>query len=200
MSHAHPPPPAAASSPACPCWPLRRSSLPAAATTRAGAKASSSGGASAGNGEEAAFPATITHKYGETTVEAAPKRVVCVGLTDQDTLMALGIVPVGVTYWFGDEELRASTRGRRSASATPSCPRVLKDTDGVQIEKIAALRARPDHRPVRRAHRAGVRASSPRWRPVVAQSGDYADYGMPWDEMALDDRHRRRPAAGRPGR
>ncbi len=22
--------------------------------------------------------------------------------------------------------------------------------------------------------------------PVVAQSGDYADYGMPWDEMALN--------------
>ena len=40
--------------------------------------------------EEAAFPVTIKHKYGETTIEKAPERVVCIGLTDQDALMALG--------------------------------------------------------------------------------------------------------------
>ena len=47
-----------------------------------------------GAAEESACPATLTHKYGETTVEAAPERVVCVGLTDQDALIALGVPPV----------------------------------------------------------------------------------------------------------
>ena len=36
-------------------------------------------------------------------VEKAPTRVVCVGLSDQDALIALGIDPVGISYWFGDE-------------------------------------------------------------------------------------------------
>ncbi len=70
------------------------------------AKGSSASGSASAPAEEAAFPATITHKFGETTIESAPKRVVCVGLTEQDTLMALGIVPVGITYWFGDEKLQ----------------------------------------------------------------------------------------------
>jgi len=75
-----------------------------------GSDGSESGGAakpsSSGAPEESAFPVTIKHKWGETTIEKAPERVVCIGLTDQDTLMALGIVPVGVTYWFGDEKLQ----------------------------------------------------------------------------------------------
>ena len=70
-----------------------------------GSAADPSTGGSSPAPEEAAFPVTIKHKYGETTIEKAPERVVCVGLTDQDTLMALGVVPVGITYWFGDEEL-----------------------------------------------------------------------------------------------
>ena len=66
---------------------------------------SSSGSSSKGSeapAEESAFPVTIKHKYGDTTIEKAPERVVCIGLTDQDALMALGVVPVGITYWFGD--------------------------------------------------------------------------------------------------
>ena len=52
--------------------------------------------------EKGAFPVTLEHKYGSTTLEKAPARVVCVGLTEQDALLALGIVPLAVTKWFGD--------------------------------------------------------------------------------------------------
>ena len=51
--------------------------------------------------EQGAFPVTLEHKYGSTTLEKAPARVVCVGLTEQDALLALGIVPVG-----GDQVVR----------------------------------------------------------------------------------------------
>ena len=35
--------------------------------------------AAAGSAEEGAFPVALTHRFGETTIEAEPKRVVCVG-------------------------------------------------------------------------------------------------------------------------
>ena len=135
--------------------------------------------------EEAAFPVTITHKYGETTIESAPQRVVCIGLTDQDTLLALGVVPVGVTYWFGDEELQGIYPWAQEAHGDAELPTLLKDTNGVEIEKIAGLA--PDliigqysgltEQDYKKLSAMGV--------PVVAQNGDYADYGTPWDEAAL---------------
>ena len=51
--------------------------------------------------ESGAFPVTIEHKYGSTTIESEPKRVVVVGLREQDALLALGVVPVATTEWFG---------------------------------------------------------------------------------------------------
>ena len=135
--------------------------------------------------EEAAFPVTIKHKYGETTIESAPQRVVCIGLTDQDALLALGVVPVGVTYWFGDEELQGIYPWAKEALGDAELPTLLKDTNGVEIEKIAGLA--PDlvigqyagltEQDYKKLSAMGV--------PVVAQSGDYTDYGTPWDVAAL---------------
>ena len=130
-----------------------------------------------------AFPVTITHKYGETTLEKAPTRVVCVGLTEQDALLALGIVPVAVTKWFGDAP------GYIFSWATDllgdaELPEVLEDSNGVQVEKVAALA--PD---LIIGQYSGLTEKDyellSKIAPTVAQSGDYADYGAPWDEMAL---------------
>jgi iron complex transport system substrate-binding protein len=134
--------------------------------------------------EESAFPVTITHKYGETTVESAPQRVVTIGLMDQDSLLALGIVPVGVTYWFGDEELGGIYPWAEEAFGDGEMPTLLKDTDGVEVEKIAQLA--PD---LIIGLYSGLNKQDyetlSKIAPVVAQSGDYPDYSMPWDEMAL---------------
>jgi len=152
-----------------------------------GAKAGSgsSSPAASGGPEEGAFPVTIKHKYGETTIEKAPERVVCIGLTDQDTLMALGIVPVGVTYWFGDEKLQGVYPWAQEYLGDAELPTVLKDTNGVELEKVAALA--PDliigqyagltEQDYKKLDAMGV--------PVVAQSGDHTDYGTPWDQAAL---------------
>ena len=67
------------------------------------------------------FPFTVEHKYGTTTIPAAPKRVVTVGYTDQDPILALGVVPVGVGD-FSAATSGASARGRRTRSAVPSPP------------------------------------------------------------------------------
>ncbi|MEW1958987.1 iron-siderophore ABC transporter substrate-binding protein [Kineococcus sp. NPDC059986] len=55
------------------------------------AGASASGSAAAG-----AFPVTIEHELGKTTVKAAPQRIVCLGWGSQDVLWALGLQPVGI--------------------------------------------------------------------------------------------------------
>ena len=41
--------------------------------------------------------------YGTTTVRQAPKRVVSVGYNEQDTLLALDVVPVGILRWFATQ-------------------------------------------------------------------------------------------------
>jgi iron complex transport system substrate-binding protein len=44
-----------------------------------------------------AFPVTVDHEFGSTTVEEAPERIVTLGVTDADAVLALGVVPVGNT-------------------------------------------------------------------------------------------------------
>ena len=61
---------------------------------------------------------------------------------------------------------------------------MLEDTNGIQIEKIAALA--PD---LIVGQYSGMTEKEyellSQIAPTVAQSGDYADYGTPWDEAAL---------------
>jgi len=134
--------------------------------------------------EQGAFPVTIEHKYGSTKLEKAPERVVCVGLTEQDALLALGIVPVGVTKWFGDAP-GFIFPWAVDLLGDAELPEVLEDTNGLEVEKIAALR--PD---LIIGQYAGLKKKDYELlsaiAPTVAQPGDYADYGAPWDEMAMN--------------
>ena len=146
--------------------------------------ASDTAAPSAQKSEQGAFPVTIEHKYGSTTLEKAPARVVCVGLTEQDALLALGIVPVAVTKWFGDAPGYIFPWAVQHLGDA-ELPEVLEDTNGVQIEKVAALR--PDliigqYSGLTKKDYELLAAIA----PTVAQPGAYADYGAPWDEMAMN--------------
>ncbi|SDO78898.1 iron complex transport system substrate-binding protein [Streptomyces sp. cf386] len=130
----------------------------------------------------AAFPVTIAHKYGRTTIESEPKRIVTVGLTDQDAVLALGKVPVGTTEWLGGYKgaIGPWAEDRPSGDEVPT---VLKDTGtGPQVERIAALR--PD---LILALYGGLTKeqyeSLSKFAPVVAQPKEYNDYGIPWQEL-----------------
>src|SRR6478609_527227 len=83
------------------------------------------------------FPATVTHKYGETVVPAEPKRVVSVGVTEQDVLLQLGVVPVGVTEWYGEKP--DATWPWAHDLLDGAHPEVLHTANGLEFEKIAAL-------------------------------------------------------------
>ncbi|MFF9035742.1 iron-siderophore ABC transporter substrate-binding protein [Streptomyces sp. NPDC014892] len=140
----------------------------------AGAEASTSG--------DSAFPVSVDHKYGSTTIKAEPKRIVTVGLTDQDSVLALGKVPVGTTEWLGGYK-GAIGPWAADKLGSAEAPTVLKDTGtGPQVEKIAALK--PD---LILAVYGGLTKeqyeSLSKFAPVVAQPKAYNDYGVPWQEQ-----------------
>jgi iron complex transport system substrate-binding protein len=87
---------------------------------------------------KAAFPVTVQHRYGSTTVEARPRRIVTVGSTEQDVILALGEKPVGVTEWYGDQPYATWPWAR--AALGDAKPAVLHADDGIDIEAVAKLR------------------------------------------------------------
>jgi iron complex transport system substrate-binding protein len=87
-----------------------------------------------------AFPVTIEHVYGETTIEEQPERVATVAWANHEVPLSLGIVPVGMSKatwgdddndgvlpWVEDEleELGAET------------PVLFDETEGIDFEAVA---------------------------------------------------------------
>jgi iron-siderophore transport system substrate-binding protein len=86
--------------------------------------------------EGGAFPVSIEHDLGTTEIPSQPQRVVSLGYTDQDPILALGVVPVAI---------REFTGGRPSATWPWAAdrlggqqPQVLNGTT-IDPETIAAL-------------------------------------------------------------
>ena len=82
-----------------------------------------------------AFPVTVQHSLGSTVIPAAPQRVVSLGYTDQDTILALGVVPVAIREFTGNRP--AATWPWASDRLQGRQPQVL--TGEVSTEAIAAL-------------------------------------------------------------
>lgn len=133
--------------------------------------------------EAGAFPATIEHKYGSTRIETAPKRVVVAGLREQDALVALGVVPVATTEWYGKHP-GAIFPWAKDELGDAKVPAVLSQTDGIEIEQIAAQR--PD---LILAVYSGLTKKEyetlSRIAPVVAQPKGEVDYGSSWQEETM---------------
>lgn len=127
-----------------------------------------------------AFPVTIEHKYGRTEIKAEPKRVVSLGLTDQDAILALGVRPVGATAWFGEQPY--SSWPWADSKWGDARAEVISDGNQVQYEKVAALR--PDLIIGQYAQVTQEQYDKlSQIAPVVAQNGRYEDYSTPWREM-----------------
>ena len=129
----------------------------------------------------AQFPVTIEHKFGETTLEDRPERVVALGYTEQDTLFALGVEPVAVRYFFGDENSAVFPWAEEAANGAE--PQVLNMPYGsLNYEAILALE--PD---LITAVDAGITQEEydtlSQIAPTLAQSDEYIDFGTPWQEQ-----------------
>ncbi|MFD5801299.1 MULTISPECIES: iron-siderophore ABC transporter substrate-binding protein [unclassified Streptomyces] len=93
-----------------------------------------------------AFPVTVEHAFGTTKVAKAPERVVTVGYTDDQTVLAFGIKPVGMVDQYPNPEGQSPDINtqwpwvkEKWGDAKPEV--VMKNGDtGPNFEKIAALR------------------------------------------------------------
>ena len=110
----------------------------AAAGLLALAGCSSGKAPSAATGGGGTGPVTISHAFGETTIANPPKRVVSAGFTGQDDLLALGIVPMAVTNWFGDQPFGVWPWAQPKLGAAK--PVVLNLDNGIQVHQIAGLK------------------------------------------------------------
>jgi iron complex transport system substrate-binding protein len=127
-----------------------------------------------------AFPVTIEHKYGSTTINEKPERIVLVGLTEQDALLALGVVPVATREWYGERPGAIFEWAQDKLGDAPK-PEVLPSVE-LNFEQIAALQ--PD---VIVGLYSGTTAEEyetlSKIAPTVAQPAEYVDYGIPWQEL-----------------
>lgn len=139
--------------------------------------------AAASGAEEGAYPVTIEHKWGSTTIDSARQRVVVAGYKEQDDCLALGVVPVATTAWFdlGGSEIVGPWATAALGDAPQ--PTLLKDADGIDFEAIAGLA--PDliisiYSGLAKADYAKLSEIA----PTIAQPKDGADWSVSWDVQA----------------
>jgi iron complex transport system substrate-binding protein len=123
---------------------------------------------------------TVKHIFGDTKIPAPPKRVVSAGFTEQDDLLAVGVVPIAVTDWFGGEPFGVWPWAQPKLGGAQ--PVVLSLNDGIQVDQIAALK--PD---LIIATNAGLDQDTytklAAIAPTIAQSGPDAFF-EPWKDQA----------------
>jgi iron complex transport system substrate-binding protein len=143
-----------------------------------GADDESSGGEPAGAG--GAFPVTVEHRFGTTTVPSTPRRIAVVGLTEQDTVLALGHKPIATTEWYGKQPFAVWPWAREALG--DARPTVLSNADGLQFERIALLR--PDliigtNAGIKRRDYEKLSAIA----PTIASAKGSTDWFSPWDQQ-----------------
>ncbi len=133
------------------------------------------------SGEGGAYPVTIEHAYGSTTIPAEPQRVVSLGYTEQDSLVLFGVEPVAVRYAFGPEDDVFFPWADEAAGDAD--PEILPRED-VNFEQIAALE--PD---LIMAVTAGLTDQEyetlSQLAPTVVQPAGFPAFGTPWQEQTL---------------
>jgi iron complex transport system substrate-binding protein len=134
--------------------------------------------APAAAGSAAAFPVSIEHKFGSTTIDKQPERVVTVGWNDQDPVLALGVVPVSTREWFTEY---------------PTYPWVEEALGGKQLSTFSAeinyeaiIKQQPDLiLAIYETINKETYDKLAQIAPTVLQSKDYADEQTPWDVQTL---------------
>ena len=139
-------------------------------TTGTPAAASSSGGA--------AFPVTIEHKFGATTIKAKPARVVTVGWNDQDFVLALGEVPVSTREWFAEYPTYPWVKAALGGKSLP--------TFSAEINYEAIIKEKPDLiLAIYETINKETYDKLSQIAPTVVQSSAYPDEQTPWDVQTL---------------
>ena len=104
------------------------------------------GAANGGSADPGAFPATVSHLYGDTEIEAEPQRIATVSWVNADSVLALGLVPVGMPLveWGGNDNsstdwIDAALGELGAGWDSDAAPTTYSEADGVNFDEIAAL-------------------------------------------------------------
>ncbi|WP_018157707.1 ABC transporter substrate-binding protein [Demetria terragena] len=126
-----------------------------------------------------AFPVSVKHVYGTTTVESEPKRIATIGYTDSEVLLSIGVVPIGapkITYG-GNKQFSTDHFDAELKKVGGKQPARFSDADGTPVDEIVKMN--PD---LIVATNSGVTQEEydklTKIAPVIA----YPDkaYGTPW--------------------
>ncbi|WP_439029377.1 ABC transporter substrate-binding protein [Gordonia terrae] len=138
-------------------------------------------GSAAVSPEPAAFPVTIDHVFGSTTIDGAPSRIAVIGIGDADVLLALGVMPVMVPVWKGStDDGIGEWAESRVAGHDPSA--LLNATADFSVAAVAA--AQPDL--ILAVNNA---IDEPTYRllssiaPTVLHAPEHTDWVLPWQEV-----------------
>lgn len=128
--------------------------------------------------DDSGFPVTMTHKFGSTTIEARPQRVVTIGFNDQDFALAVGVEPVGVREFLGYPApdrpwAPQSVRGKKLPTVG-SQDLDLEAIAALEPDLILGINSYIDDETYRLLE--GI-------APTVAQTADHADGATPWDKQ-----------------
>lgn len=97
-----------------------------------------------GGGSGEAFPVTIEHAFGSTTIDEEPTRVVAWGWASADAAIALDVIPVAIPFqeYGGNENGLLPWIEEALQERGAAIPEILPNTEEPPFEAIAA--ARPD--------------------------------------------------------
>lgn len=131
---------------------MRRAHLPGIVAASAAALVlTACGGGSEGESEAAggsgadevsadAFPVTIEHAFGETTIEEKPERIASVAWANHEVPLALGVVPVGMSEasW-GDDDGDGVLPWveEKLTELDAETPVLFDETEGIDFEGVA---------------------------------------------------------------
>lgn len=106
------------------------------------ATASSDTGSAAGGNpaDDSAFPVTIEHAYGKTTITKKPERVATVAWANHEVPLALGIVPVGMSKaTWGDDDNNGILPWveEKLGELGGEQPVLFDESDGIDYEAVA---------------------------------------------------------------
>jgi iron complex transport system substrate-binding protein len=91
-------------------------------------------------GDAGAFPVTIEHAFGATTISEKPVRVATVSWSNQEVPLALGVVPVGmaaVSWGDDDGDGVLPWVEDRLAELDADTPVLFDETDGIDFEAVS---------------------------------------------------------------
>lgn len=87
-------------------------------------------------GSGGGFPVSVAGKFGTTTIEKRPQRVVALSWTDADFALALGVTPVGMSK---DPFVPGGIQPWTKPKLKGATPTLFLNNAGDPVEKIAAL-------------------------------------------------------------